>query len=173
VAQAGCAIRLVAGFLERLKSLGRYDAATIVVHADTGHGLGFVDGADGAAPATTLGRSNEVLLSSVNALLMIKRPHATGPLQIVAAPSQLADLLPTLVEVLELAPPDYELRGKSLYPIDGRDARAAAFGFDPEQKHGPNLVQVRIEDQMDLENSALTVLGPAVDPHTWRAGLQR
>ena len=47
VDQAGCAIRLVADFLDRLKSLGRYDAATIVVHADTGHGLGFVDGGDG------------------------------------------------------------------------------------------------------------------------------
>ena len=173
VAQAGCALRLVAAFVERLKSLGRYAAATIVVHADTGHGLGFVDGADGAAAATTLGRSNDVLLSSINSLLMIKRPHATGPLQIVDAPSQLADLLPTLVDVLDLPPPDYELRGRSLYPIGGRDARAAAFGFDPEKKHGANLVQVRIEDQMDLKNSALTVLGPAADPRTWRAGLQR
>jgi hypothetical protein len=172
VDQAGCAIRLVTAFLDRLKTLGRYDAATIVVHADTGHGLGFIDGSEEAAGGTTLGKPNQALLSSVNALLMIKPPHAEGPLEIVDSPSQLADLLPTLLTILAVPPPDYELRGRPLQSIAGSDRRAAVFGFDPDKKHGPNLIEVRIENQMDLKRSALTVLGPATDPATWQAAFE-
>jgi hypothetical protein len=75
LSQAGGALRLASAFLDELKRLGRLDAATIVLHADTGHGLGFA-GADGArGKPRTLGVRDQTLLSSINALLMIERPH--------------------------------------------------------------------------------------------------
>ena len=36
-------LRLVAAFFDELRRLGRYDSATIVLHADTGHGIGFLE----------------------------------------------------------------------------------------------------------------------------------
>ena len=103
---------------------------------------------------------------------MIKRPHAAGPLRILDTPTQLVDLYPTLLEILDLEPPDYALHGRSVRA--GRDApREARFGFDPNKHLGPNVIEFRIEDQSDLRNSDLTVIGPATDPDLWRAELKK
>ena len=45
---------------------------------------------------------------------MIKRPHAEGPLEILDTPTQLVDLFPTVLDVLDLQPPD-EFDGRSVY----------------------------------------------------------
>ena len=66
---AECAVRLVVSFLRRLKELGRYDPATIVLHADTGHWTAFEPEQPSDAPApTTLDRLNRRLLSEVHSL---------------------------------------------------------------------------------------------------------
>lgn len=170
---AECAVRLVASFLQRLKELGRYDPATIVLHADTGHWTAFEpeQASDEPAP-TTLDRLNRRLVSEVHSLLMIKRPHAAGPLRILDTPTQLVDLYPTLLEILDLEPPDYPLHGRSAYGPDANAPREARFGFDPNKHLGPNVVEIRIEDQSDLLNSDLTVIGPATDPDLWRPELK-
>jgi hypothetical protein len=162
--QAECGLRLVADFLEELKRLGRYDDATVVVHADHGQRVRFDD-----APraSRTLDTPDSVLLSSVNALLMIKRPHAAGPLRIRAAPTQLIDLYPTILDILSIGA-SHELSGRSVYSLQDDARREARFAFDPTKKHGHDLVEIRIEDQKDLPNSPLTVLGPAADPATWQ-----
>ena len=98
--QAECALTLAAEFLDQLKRLGRYDSAVIVVHGDHGQRIRF---ADGARNSTTLGTPDATLLSSVNALLMVKRPRAKGPLAIKATPTQLVDLFPTILDVLNVA----------------------------------------------------------------------
>jgi hypothetical protein len=162
--QAECAVTLAAEFLESLKRLGRYDSSMVVVHADHGQRIRF---ADGARDSRTLDTPDATLLSSVNALLMIKRPHAKGPLEIKGTPTQLVDLFPTILDILDLEAP-HDPSGKSVYSIRDDEHREARFGFDPAKKHGHNLVEVRIEDQKDLPNSKLTVLGPATDPATWR-----
>lgn len=162
--QAECAVTLAAEFLEELRRRGRYDAATVVVHADHGQRIRF---ADGARDSRTLDTPDAILLSSVNALLMIKRPHAKGPLEIKETPTQLVDLFPTILDILNLEAA-HDPSGKSVYEIGEDEQREARFGFDPAEKHGHNLVEVRIEDQKNLPNSKLTVLGPATDPATWR-----
>jgi len=162
--QAECAVTLVAEFLESLKRLRRYDSSMVVVHADHGQRIRF---ADGARDSRTLDTPDVTLLSSVNALLMIKRPHAKGPLEIKETPTQLVDLFPTILDILDLEAA-HDPSGKSVYSIRDDEQREARFGFDPARKHGHNLVEVRIEDQTDLPNSNLTVLGPATDPATWR-----
>ena len=165
--QAQCSIKLVAEFLDKLRRRERYDAATIIVHADTGHGLGFVNGGSKLDGRKTLGVPDEQLLSSLNAFLMIKRPYAKGALKVVDTPTQLVDLFPTILDILDLKA-DYETQGRSVYALTPAERRHAVFGFDPNKKHGSNIVEVRIEDQSDLQNSKLTVLGPATDPATWR-----
>jgi Sulfatase len=162
--QAECAVTLVAEFLEELKRLGRYNSSMVVVHADHGQRILF---ADGARDSRTLGTPDAILLSSVNALLMIKRPHAKGPLEFKETPTQLVDLFPTIMDILDFEAA-HDPSGKSVYSIREDEQREARFAFDPAKKHGHNLVEVRIEDQKDLQNSKLTVLGPATDPATWR-----
>ena len=170
---AECAVRLVVRFVRRLKELGRYDPATIVLHADTGHWTAFEPEQPSDAPApTTLDRLNRRLLSEVHSLLMIKQPHAAGPLRILETPTQLVDLYPTLLDILDLDPPDYPLHGRSAYGPDADAPREARFGFDPNKHLGPNVIEFRIENQSDLRNSDLTVIGPATDPDLWRPELK-
>jgi hypothetical protein len=163
--QAECAVTLAAQFMGALKRLGRYDSSTVVVHADHGQRIWF---ADRARDSRTLGTSDAVLLSSVNALLMIKRPHAKGPLAFKQTPTQLVDVFPTIMDILDLEAA-HDPTGRSVYALRDDEPREALFGFDPVKKHGHDLVEVRIENQKDLPNSELTVLGPAADPATWRS----
>jgi Sulfatase len=160
--QSECALGLVAEFLRRLDELGRYDAATIVVQSDHGLGRGFFP-QESAAPAAGefLGMSRERLLSRVSALLMIKPAEARGALDTVATPSQLIDLLPTLVDLLDLPPPRYPMLGTSVFALDPDQRRHTIVGHDPENTHGPKVFDVRIEDPGNLPDSALSVLGPA------------
>ena len=144
--------------------------ATVIVHADTGLGIGRVGKA--APPPgrkSTLGVPNGALLKGVGALLMIKRPHAEAPLRISEAPTQLVDLFPTVLDILDLAP-DYPVDGRSIYRLEPGEPRDIRFGLDPSRKYGHNFLEVRIEDPTDLARSRLTVIGPATDPATWPAG---
>ena len=164
--QTQCALRLVAAFFDELRRLGRFDSATIVLHADTGHGLGFLETEGERSGAKTLGIRDERLLSSINALLMIKRPQASSPLTIRAAPTQLIDLYPTMLEILQLES-SYAPHGRSVYGIQPQEPRMARFGLDPDEKHGAGIVEVQVEQPTDLKRSGLTVLGPATSPATW------
>ena len=159
--QAQCAVRLVAEFLAHLKRVGRYDPATIVVHADTGL-IGRIGKGPPRSEPSTLGVANLDLLRGVDALLMIKRPHAGGQLRVLDTRTQLVDLFPTVMDVLGLEP-SYRPDGKSVYAIRPDEPRDALFAFDPTKKYGHAFVKVRIDDQTDRRGSPLTILGPAVD----------
>jgi hypothetical protein len=160
--QSECALGLVADFLRRLDELDRYDAATVVVQSDHGLGRGFFP-QQSPAPATGefLGLSRERLLSRISALLMIKPAGARDALESSETPSQLIDLLPTLVDLLDLPPPKYPMLGTSVLALDPGRHRDTIVGHDPEDTHGPGVFDVRIEDPGNLANSALSVLGPA------------
>jgi arylsulfatase A-like enzyme len=167
--QAQCAIRLVSAFLDELRGRGRYDDATVIVHADTGLGIGKVGKSPPAGRRSTLGVADRALRDGVQALLMIKRPHRAAPLQVSAAPTQLVDLFPTVLDVLGLTP-DYPVDGRSVYTLAPGAPRDVRFGLDPARKYGHDFVEVRIDDPTDLDRSGLTVVGPASDPRTWPAG---
>jgi len=165
--QAECALGLVSAFLDELRRLDRYEDSTIVIHGDTGDWMP-VDDLRGRR-GRIRGYREANLLSYVQALLMIKRPHAEGPLEILDTPTQLVDLYPTLLDVLDLQPQG-ELDGKSVYAIRADERREVRVGFDPEDlTNGRDFVEIRVEDQSDLKSSDLTVLGPATDPATWRS----
>jgi hypothetical protein len=166
--QAECTLGLVVDFLRELQRLGRYDAATIVIHADTGDWMALGDLKK--KRGRILGYPQRNLMSYVRALLMIKRPRAEGPLRIVETPTQLVDLYPTLLDILDLDVPQTHVDGRSIYSEKAGEPRETRVAFDPQAQHlqGRNLIEIRIEDPSDLTSSKLTVLGPADDPATWR-----
>ncbi|MEM8949143.1 MAG: sulfatase-like hydrolase/transferase, partial [Pseudomonadota bacterium] len=103
--QAVCSVRLIRDFLDHLQAIGRYDDATIIIHADTGAEEGFLaDPADYRSAETTLGRADNQLLSGVNALLMIKRPGGRGPQREIEQVTKQLDLYTTHAAILD---PEY------------------------------------------------------------------
>jgi hypothetical protein len=167
--QAQCTIRLVAAFLDELRARGRYDDATVIVHADTGLGIGKVGKRPPPLGRSTLGVPNGALLDGIEALLMIKPPHAKEPLRISEAPTQLVDLFPTVLDILDLEA-DYPVDGRSVYALAAGEPRDVRFGLDPSRKYGHDFLEVRVDDPTDLARSPLTVVGPASEPQTWPDG---
>ncbi|MGH1481864.1 MAG: hypothetical protein ACRBM6_24550 [Geminicoccales bacterium] len=167
--QSTCSIRLIEDFFLRLQALGRYDDATILLHADTGAEEGFlVDPPDYHSASTTLGKPDNQLLSGANALLMIKRPGDSHPLKETDQLTQLVDLYPTLADILDLEGLiDTPIHGRSI-EAKGEDQREVRFAFDPDEVTGKNLVEVRIEQPDNLHRSPLTVIGPVAEPINWR-----
>lgn len=172
--QATCTVRLIDTFLARLKALDRYDDATILIHADTGAEEGFMaDPPDYRSAKMTLGRPDDRLLSGINALLMIKRPHEVAPLQEKEQMTQLVDLYPSLADILDLDMiAETPIHGRSIYG-DEDGQREVRFGIDPDERYGGNFIDVRIEKPEDLHHSPLTVIGPAVEPVHWRQEIRR
>jgi hypothetical protein len=169
--QAECALRKVIGFLHVLKRLNRYDVATIVLHGDHGTTLRFRTSRD-KSDAGVLGRPRAGMLSRVQALLMIKRPHARHRLDVVKQPTQLVDIYPTVLDLLDLELQPVEVHGRSVY-ASAASPREARFALDPEGRYGPNLIEIRIDDPSDLVTSNLTVIGPPIDPTLWRGEIRR
>lgn len=167
--QSACSIRLIQDFLTRLKALDRYDDATILIHADTGAEEGFMaDPPDYRSAESTLGKADNVLLSGTNALLTIKRPKARGALREVDQVTQLVDLFPSVLDILGLErPADALIHGRSIY-ADQDHPRDVRFSFDPKERWGDDYVDVRIEAPDDMRRSALTVVGPTIEPVHWR-----
>ncbi len=172
--QAICSVRLIRDFLDHLQALGRYDDATIIIHADTGAEEGFLDDpADYRSTRTTLGRADNQLLSGVNALLMIKRPGDREPLREREQVTQLVDLFPSLADILDLEHAvDVPVHGRSIY-TGNDEPRDVRFGFDPDELFGSDFMEVRIERPEDLRRSPLTVVGPALKPANWRPEIRQ
>jgi hypothetical protein len=156
--QSLCTIGLVADFLAHLRELDRYDRATIIVQADTGPNARRLEEAkELIRTGGELADDHRIaLLTKVSALLMIKPAGARGGLEQVTQPSQLVDLLPTLVDLLDLRPPDYPTVGAALFAPDPMPPREARFGL----RSGPDMIEVRIDRPGELARSPLTVLGP-------------
>ncbi len=171
--QSACSLRLILGFLDRLEALGRYGDATILIHADTGAEEGFMaDPPDYRSPKSTLGWADSTLLSGANALLMIKRPKRSEPFSEVDRVTQLVDLFPSLVDILDLKEmTDAAVHGRSIY-ADQNDQRDVRISFDPEERWGDNYMDVRIETPSDLSRSSLTVVGPTLEPAHWREAIK-
>jgi hypothetical protein len=92
---------------------------------------------------------------------MTKPAGARGALETSKTPSRLIDLLPTLVDLLDLPTPKYAMLGTSVFALDPDQRRDTIVGHDPKNMHGPGVIDVRIENPGNLAASALSVLGPA------------
>ncbi|OPY79182.1 MAG: Sulfatase [Syntrophorhabdus sp. PtaU1.Bin153] len=173
-AQAGCALNLVSRYLAKLKALGRYDDATIIIQSDHGsvfgpirkQGLSTVgtrqteDNTEPGFLDNAMGWSEDVIKGRVMALLMIKPPRSTGPLVLSEQPAQLLDVYPTLVSLLSLRAKE-EMPGLPLFDNKNACSRELSFYVTPPgEGKPPDVISVSIPNPQDLPNSALTVQGP-------------
>jgi hypothetical protein len=105
--EARYALRLFLEFTEKLKQLGLYDSSIILLQGD--HGTGFPPQFDGR-PSTSNNRSGRAL-----ALLLLKNAFETGPLQVTDAPTSIADIAATIVDILDI---DHRYPGVSLLRLE-------------------------------------------------------
>ncbi|MDJ0760187.1 MAG: sulfatase-like hydrolase/transferase [Woeseiaceae bacterium] len=89
--QAQCAVRLIGEFIDRLKSLGRYDDSLILIHGD--HGERYK--VDGTNLTPIKYRSNRSLL-----LLKLPTAESTEGLVTSSIEASLIDIAPTIYEVI-------------------------------------------------------------------------
>jgi len=109
--QLECAMMLVEEFIDKLKSLDRYDDSLIIIHGDHGssfagqllenQGSSFVtnmDSADDSPFDSSIAMHKlTVLESKARALLMIKPFFRRGDMEVSSAPTQLLDIFPTIM----------------------------------------------------------------------------
>ncbi len=103
---------IVGRFLDRLRASGLYDGALVIVTSDHGEGLGD----HGEAQHSIL-----LYVEDIRVPLLVKLPGAARAGTTVDAPAQLADILPTVMEVVGGGAPGG--KGTSLLHIDGAPAR--------------------------------------------------
>jgi hypothetical protein len=169
--QARCALDKVIEFLDELKRLGRYRDASIVIHADTGHGhQGFINIDESgtlqemtalASPLVKLHdkfvKSEEWYLSRGMALLMIKPPGAGVDLVFSNDLSQLIDVYPTILDMAGLFVRETEkLDGRSLLNMALAAPRDGHMYFTTPAKIG-EVTALTITDQGNISGSRLII----------------
>lgn len=108
--EARAILRMFMDFIARLEALGIYQSSIIVLQGD--HGAGFVPPQAGAASSR--------LASRVSALLAVKASEERGPLRTSTAPSTIADIPATLMDMLAI---EHPYPGQSLRRLDERAQR--------------------------------------------------
>jgi hypothetical protein len=127
--QALCATRLIAELVSKLKELGRYHEATIIIQSDHGDwNLGPVDYAMSVEAERKITEINPHRLSAkhfVNytySLLLVKPPlQSEAPLRISDRPTQLADIPATIYDLQDLSLQTKE--GMSVFSADFPETR--------------------------------------------------
>ena len=116
LAQARCALRVVGLLLDRLRQLDLYDRSAIVVTSD--HGTARFPRSDSplAAFASPAGTSLHALELNATPLLLVKPFGAGGPLRTSDAPTAVADLPATLLDLAGL--PNTLGTGTSVLALD-------------------------------------------------------
>lgn len=99
VDQARCAIHLVESLLDRLRALGVLDDMLIVIAAD--HGTFFMPRNFSGEPPYPA--AMPWLIGRAMPLLLVKPPHAHGPLEISNLPSSITDVAATIASQLGLS----------------------------------------------------------------------
>lgn len=105
--EIAAADEVVGTLLDELRRLGVYDRALVILLSD--HGEGLDDHGE---------REHGVLLyrEALQVPLLLKLPGARRAGDTVAAPAQLTDVMPTVLELLEMEVPE-AIRGKSLLDL--------------------------------------------------------
>jgi arylsulfatase A-like enzyme len=128
----------IGGFLERLERRGLFDSSAIVVLSD--HGEEFQEHG-------SMGHWQSYFRPNLHVPLIVFAPGR--PARRVAGPVELADVLPTLLELLGL-PAHPGALGRSLVPLlDGREARSEATAYaEPFQPNLPGRTVITPRHQL-------------------------
>jgi hypothetical protein len=122
-AQARCAVTRVVAIFDRLKQLGIYDDALIVISSDHGVGLKpqkFAN--DRRLPPGQL----SVLAGKAMALLIVKPPRSQGGVRLSNAPTMISDIPATVLDGLGIA---HEFPGESALELAEDAARHRPWAF--------------------------------------------
>ncbi len=156
MSQLGATDTVVGLFMEKLKQLGIYDKAIVVIAADHGFSV---------RPASY--RRGDIDEDSfyediMNVPLMIKFPGKTSG-QISPLHAQNNDVLPTILDALGL---DYQL------PLDGRSLLDSSIPDRQEQQflvgrvHNPGRRQPKVKKVVKAEGEVLSYKAPAETPRS-------
>ncbi len=167
--QTVCGMRMLMKFIQELKRLGRYDQATIIVHADTGHGLQGLIRTKGkrvlSSEASVQKRdenkgnarypdwNSTQLYARTLSFLMIKPSGAGGRAVLSERRSKLSDIYPTLMKILSL-PIEPGSEGVALFdPTVDMSAshRTDFFLYDPRER-SPRIERHNWSDDRAVEH---------------------
>ena len=141
--EARYSLRVFMDLLRRLKALGIYDEALIILQGD--HGSDF-------APVVE-GQVRELPTKRAPTLLAIKAPQATGPLEISHIPSSIADVPATVADILGIGS---NYPGVSLLDLDRDWHRPREFFHYLGRDRGNPALKRFIVD------------GPVLEAGSWR-----
>ena len=122
-AQARCGVRRLVAVLDRLRAIGVYDNALIIVSSDHGIGyapLQFVN--DRHTPAGAL----STLSGKAMGLLIVKAPGSLGAIRVSHAPTTISD---TAATVLDMAGIRDALPGEPALKLAETSVRVRTFGM--------------------------------------------
>jgi hypothetical protein len=160
--QAKCSLFGAIKLLEKMKKLGIYEDALIILMAD--HGVWVPPaGLKQNAVVRSNGQKvalNPAIVAQALPLMAIKRPGAKGPLQISRAPSWIVDTAPTIASILNF---DEKFNGVSMFdikPDEQRERNHYFYQYD------------RREWEVDYLNSIqkFTISGSVFDTGNWHPG---
>jgi hypothetical protein len=152
--QTHCAVMRTAQILDRLKELGLYDNALIVISSD--HGIGFPPPRfhnDRELPPGPL----SVLSGKSMALLIVKTPGARGPVRVSHAPTAITDVPATIMDALGVP---HTFPGTSALKLPEDASRVRSFAMYDWENDGWKHDYF---DALDL----LEVRGPLLDGKSW------
>lgn len=179
-----CAFSLVAAFINELKRLDRYDGATIIVHGDHGEGAqGFYRKEDGSITSTadfdqtsnltTVAqridnyselppgierRPVDVILARASSLLMLKPAGAEGELKISDIVTQLIDVYPTLVNLLDLKTED-SMRGRDITGLQEIESDNVMLHWFNTNSSEPDVYQFSLSNLSELTEANFSFKG--------------
>jgi hypothetical protein len=158
--QVRCGLTQIEEFLQRLRALGVYDGALIVIAGD--HGASFGVSGGGSHGLTRF------RLSRARPLLAVKWPGAKGGLVQSSAPASIQDIAPTIAAVAGL---DTAFPGRDLAGLAPNEKRRRTYGLYVLRKGTPGGHLERVErysvtaesKRPDAWHFDEAVFSPAVD----------
>lgn len=160
--QARCGLIEVVGLLERMKEVGIYDDALIILQADHGAWVepaGLITYAD--PEGNTVQRMDPTTVGMALPLLAIKQPGANGALSISTSPSSIVDTPATIASVLGLRE---EFDGISVFDLRPNELRERRYyGYLYSRREWTTEYLSPLQE--------LIVKGSVLDSKAWRPGL--
>jgi hypothetical protein len=147
--QALCSLKQIEEFLQRLRALGVYDGALIVIAGD--HGASFGESGDRSHGLT------QFRLSRARPLLAVKWPGAKGGLAQSSAPASIQDIAPTIAAAAGL---DATFPGRNLAGLGPNEKRRRTYGLYVLRKGTPGGYLERVE--------RYSVTAESKRPDAWR-----
>ena len=148
---------VIGGLLEHLKETSLYDSALIVLLSD--HGEGLMDHGE---------MEHEVLIyrETLQVPLLFKLPNGERAGDTVTVPSQLIDVLPTILDVVGIDPPA-GLQGKSVLQLTEADRNRQIFSESvyPKIHFGWSDLASIVEDRLHfIDGPAPELFDLTADP---------